>query len=103
MKGKKRIVRVFDTTLRDGEQTPGVSLIPEQKLQIAQALDRLGVDGIEAGLPITSMRGQERVRLIAKAGLRAEIRGLARADELDADAASTRGVQCAEGLAGRTA
>ena len=44
-------VRIFDTTLRDGEQTPGVSLSPEQKLNIAKKLDELGVDAIEAGFP----------------------------------------------------
>ncbi len=89
---KGRIVRVFDTTLRDGEQTPGVSLIPEEKLQIAQALDRLGVDVIEAGFPITSKGEQEGVRLIAKAGLSAEICGLARAEKLDIDTAIQCGV-----------
>ena len=47
-------VRIFDTTLRDGEQTPGVSVSPEQKLQIAIKLDELGVDAIEAGFPIVS-------------------------------------------------
>ena len=90
---KGKIVRVFDTTLRDGEQTPGVSLIPEEKLQIAQALDRLGVDVIEAGFPITSKGEQEGVRLIAKAGLSAEICALARAEKLDIDTA----IQCGVG------
>ena len=47
-------VRIFDTTLRDGEQSPGVSLTPEQKLTIAKKLDELGVDAIEAGFPIIS-------------------------------------------------
>ena len=47
-------VRIFDTTLRDGEQSPGVSINPEQKLQIAFKLDQLGVDAIEAGFPIVS-------------------------------------------------
>ncbi|MEK6972412.1 MAG: 2-isopropylmalate synthase, partial [Thermoproteota archaeon] len=47
-------VRIFDTTLRDGEQTPGVALSPEQKLLIAKKLDALGVDAIEAGFPIVS-------------------------------------------------
>ena len=89
---KGRIVRVFDTTLRDGEQTPGVSLIPEEKLQIAQALDRLGVDVIEAGFPITSKGEQEGIRLIAKAGLSAEICGLARTEKLDIDTAIQCGV-----------
>src|SRR5205807_1009880 len=89
---KGRIVRVFDTALRDGEQTPGVSLVPEEKLQIAQALDRLGVDVIEAGFPITSKGEQEGVRRIAKAGLRAEVSGLARAEKADIDTAINCGV-----------
>ncbi|PVX25607.1 MAG: hypothetical protein CW716_07735, partial [Candidatus Bathyarchaeum sp.] len=42
------VIRVFDTTLRDGEQTPGVSLTPEKKLRIAESLDRIGVDAMEA-------------------------------------------------------
>ena len=66
----ERIIRVLDTTLRDGEQTPGVSLTPDEKLEIAEALDRLGVDVIEAGFPITSKGEQEGVRRIAKAGLK---------------------------------
>jgi len=47
-------IRIFDTTLRDGEQSPGVSLSPDQKLTIAKKLDELGVDAIEAGFPIVS-------------------------------------------------
>ncbi len=89
---KRRNIRVFDTTLRDGEQTPGVSLIPEEKLQIAQALDRLGVDVIEAGFPITSKGEQDGVRLIAKAGLNAEVCALARTEKLDIDTAIQCGV-----------
>lgn len=84
---KTRTVRVFDTTLRDGEQTPGVSLVPEEKLRIARALDRLGVDVIEAGFPITSKGEQEGVRLIAKSGLSAEVLALARAEKVDIDTA----------------
>jgi len=80
-------VRMFDTTLRDGEQTPGVSLTPEEKLEIAQQLDRLGVDVIEAGTPITSKGEKRAVREIAKAGLKAEICGLARTMKEDIHAA----------------
>jgi len=87
-----RLVRVFDTTLRDGEQTPGVSLTPLEKLEIAQALDKLGVDVIEAGFPITSKGEQEGIRLVAKAGLRAEICGLARAEKGDIDTAIGCGI-----------
>jgi len=47
-------VRIFDTTLRDGEQSPGVALSPENKLSIAKKLDELGVDAIETGFPIIS-------------------------------------------------
>ena len=47
----KKKIRIFDTTLRDGEQTPGVTVSPDQKLEIAMKLDELGVDTIEAGFP----------------------------------------------------
>ncbi|NIR86867.1 2-isopropylmalate synthase, partial [Candidatus Bathyarchaeota archaeon] len=77
---------MFDTTLRDGEQTPGVSLTPEEKLEIADRLDKLGVDVIEAGTPITSRGEKTAVRKIAKAGLKAEICGLARTLKEDIDA-----------------
>ncbi len=88
-----RIIRILDTTLRDGEQTPGVSLTPQEKLEIAQALDKLGVDVIEAGFPITSKGEQEGVRVIARAGLAAEVSGLARADKIDIDTAVNCGVK----------
>ena len=80
------IVRIFDTTLRDGEQTPGVSLTPEEKVVIARQLDQLGVDAIEAGMPITSKGDFEGVRLIAKEGLSAQIYGLSRMIKEDVDA-----------------
>lgn len=80
-------VRIFDTTLRDGEQTPGVTVTPEQKLQIAIKLDELGVDAIEAGFPIVSHGEMKAVSDIVKQGLKAEICGLARATENDIDAA----------------
>ena len=89
---RNRIVRILDTTLRDGEQTPGVSLTAQEKLRIAKALDRLGVDVIEAGFPITSRGEQEAVRMIARAGLGAEICALARADKKDIDTAISCGV-----------
>jgi 2-isopropylmalate synthase len=88
----ERTIRVLDTTLRDGEQTPGVSLTPQEKLEIAKALDRLGVDAIEAGFPITSKGEQEGIRAISKAGLRAEVCGLARAEKADIDAAVGCGI-----------
>jgi len=80
-------VRVFDTTLRDGEQTPGVTVTPEQKVQVAIRLDELGVDAIEAGFPIVSQGEMQAIRTIARQGLKAEICGLARAVESDIDAA----------------
>ncbi len=80
-------VRIFDTTLRDGEQTPGVTVTPEQKLQIAIKLDELGVDAIEAGFPIVSHGEMKAISDIVKQGLKAEICGLARATENDIDAA----------------
>jgi len=86
------MIRVLDTTLRDGEQTPGVSLTPEEKLEIARALERLGVDVIEAGFPITSRGEQDGVRLIARAGLSSEVCGLARAEKQDIDTAIQCGV-----------
>ncbi|MFI5415773.1 MAG: 2-isopropylmalate synthase, partial [Nitrososphaerales archaeon] len=80
-------VRIFDTTLRDGEQTPGVALTPDQKLVIAQKLDDLGVDAIEAGFPIISEGEMVAIRHITGAGLKAEICGLARTEKKDIDAA----------------
>jgi isopropylmalate/citramalate/homocitrate synthase-like protein len=80
-------VRIFDTTLRDGEQTPGVSLTPEEKMELAIQLDRLGVDAIEVGFPSASEGELKAVKSIAKAGLKAEICALARALKSDIDAA----------------
>jgi 2-isopropylmalate synthase len=80
-------VRIFDTTLRDGEQTPGVALSPEQKLHIAHKLDELGVDAIEAGFPVVSQGERKGVKLITEANLKAEICGLTRTNKKDVDAA----------------
>ena len=80
-------VRIFDTTLRDGEQTPGVSVSPEQKLQIALKLDELGVDAIEAGFPIVSQGERQAIKSIVKQGLHAEVCGLARTVQEDIDVA----------------
>lgn len=79
-------MRIFDTTLRDGEQTPGISLGIGQKLQIAEQLDKLGVDVIEAGFPIASAGEKEAVSAIVKSGLNAEICGLSRVITQDIDA-----------------
>ena len=84
-------VRIFDTTLRDGEQTPGISLSPTQKLAIAERLDRLGVDAIEAGFPVISAGEARGVRMIVEAGLSCEVCGLARANQKDIDAVADAG------------
>jgi len=86
-------IRIFDTTLRDGEQTPGVALTPEQKLGIAQKLDELGVDAIEAGFPIVSEGEMQGIKLITSANLHAEICGLARTEKKDIDAAISSGLK----------
>ena len=72
-------VRFYDTTLRDGEQTVGVVLTPQQKLELARALDDLGVSRIEAGFPRVSPDDAEAFSAIARAGLRAEVWGFSRA------------------------
>ena len=80
-------VRIFDTTLRDGEQTPGVSLSPEKKLNIAKKLDVLGIDAIETGFPVISDGERESVKMITNENLKAELCGLARTNKKDIDAA----------------
>jgi 2-isopropylmalate synthase len=80
-------IRIFDTTLRDGEQTPGVSLTNEDKIEIAHQLDKLGVDTIEAGFPSSSEGEKKVVKDIAKAGLNTEVCALCRATKSDIDAA----------------
>ncbi len=80
---KTDIIRIFDTTLRDGEQSPGASLNHNEKLEIAHALDKLGVDIIEAGFPITSQGDFEAVRAIAHEVTRPTVAGLARTVEKD--------------------
>ncbi|MEM9752118.1 MAG: 2-isopropylmalate synthase [Planctomycetota bacterium] len=80
-------VRIFDTTLRDGEQSPGASLNHGEKLEIARQLEKLGVDVIEAGFPITSDGDFEAVRAIAGELQRATVCGLARCVPKDIDRA----------------
>src|SRR5947209_5370330 len=80
-------VLIFDTTLRDGEQSPGISLNTQEKLEIAQQLARLGVDVIEAGFPITSPGDFEAVQAIARGVEGPIIAGLARTHVADIDAA----------------
>ena len=72
-------IRFYDTTLRDGEQTVGVVLDPEQKLAIARKLDDLGVNRIEAGFPKVSPDDAEAIQLMTRANLKAELWGFSRA------------------------
>ena len=88
-----RRIRIFDTTLRDGEQTPGISMSPEQKLEIARRLDQLGVDAIEAGFPVISKGEHKAVSMIASDGLSCEVAGLARANRRDIDSAAEAGLR----------
>jgi 2-isopropylmalate synthase len=80
-------VEIFDTTLRDGEQSPGISLNTQEKVEIAGQLARLGVDVIEAGFPITSPGDFEAVQAIARTVEGPVIAGLARTHKADIDAA----------------
>ena len=80
-------VYIFDTTLRDGEQSPGASMTLEEKLQIAELLDTMGVDIIEAGFPIASNGDFESVTEVAKLVKNAQVCGLARAGAKDIDRA----------------
>ncbi|MBS3814977.1 MAG: 2-isopropylmalate synthase [Hadesarchaea archaeon] len=83
----KKPIKVLDTTLRDGEQTPGVALNPDEKMEIAQSLDDLGVDIIEAGSAITSEGEREAIKDISNAGLDAEISSYVRGLKSDVDSA----------------
>jgi isopropylmalate/homocitrate/citramalate synthase len=86
-------VGLYDTTLRDGEQTVGVVLGPEQKLQIARALDAAAVDCIEAGFPRVSEDDARAISLILEAGLEAEIWGFSRAVRADVEALVELGLE----------
>jgi isopropylmalate/citramalate/homocitrate synthase-like protein len=80
-------VRIFDTTLREGEQTPGVVFTVEEKMEIARQLDKLGVDTIEAGFPASSEEEFKAVKSVAGLGLGAEVCALARTLKPDVDQA----------------
>ena len=82
---KQDRVVIFDTTLRDGEQSPGATMTHEEKLEIAEMLDEMGVDIIEAGFPIASEGDFEAVTAIAKQAKQSVICGLARANFKDID------------------
>mgnify|MGYP003784419647 CR=1 FL=1 len=81
-------IYIFDTTLRDGEQSPGASMTLEEKLQVAEVLDTMGVDVIEAGFPIASNGDFESVSEVAKLVKNAQVCGLARAGSKDIDRAA---------------
>jgi isopropylmalate/homocitrate/citramalate synthase len=85
-------VGFYDTTLRDGEQTVGVVLTPEDKLELARGLDELGIERIEAGFPRVSGDDWRAVELIRDAGLTAEVWGFSRAVEADVKALVELGV-----------
>jgi 2-isopropylmalate synthase len=80
-------LKIFDTTLRDGEQSPGFSMNIAEKLRMAKQLEMLGVDIIEAGFPIASKGDFEAVKLIAESIKRSQVAGLARANDKDIDRA----------------
>ena len=80
-------VKIFDTTMRDGEQSPGASMTLAEKLQIARLLDEMGVDIIEAGFPIASEGDFEAVSEVAKIVEKATVCGLARSPLVDIDRA----------------
>jgi len=82
-----RIIKFYETTLRDGEQTPGVNYFPEEKLAIAQALAEMGFDTLDCGFPISSPGEFEAVRLIASKIDSAEICAIARANSADIERA----------------
>ena len=87
MNAEPRVIRIFDTTLRDGEQSPGASMNLAEKLEIAKLLEKLGVDVIEAGFPITSQGDFEAVSEIGKIVSDSTVCGLARCRDEDIDRA----------------
>src|ERR1041385_2632667 len=90
---RQQPIRFYDTTLRDGEQTVGVVLSPQQKLEIARKLDELGVSRIEAGFPRVSADDAQAIQLMQKANLKAELWGFSRAVKADVDELVRLGLQ----------
>src|SRR5919202_4767647 len=90
-KSEQARVVIFDTTLRDGEQSPGATMTHEEKLEVAELLDQMGVDIIEAGFPIASDGDFHAVHEIAKRTKKAIVCGLSRAAPKDID-------RCAEAI-----
>ena len=82
-----RKIQFFDTTLRDGEQTPGVNFNTKEKVQIALQLEKWGIDTIEAGFPIASQGDFEAVQAISRAAQKMTVAGLARCQKKDIDRA----------------
>ena len=78
-------IKIFDTTLRDGEQSPGNTMNIQEKLRVARQLETLGVDIIEAGFPVASPGDFSAVREIARTIKKSEVAGLARANDRDID------------------
>jgi 2-isopropylmalate synthase len=85
---KPRRIYIFDTTLRDGEQSPGASMTPDEKIKVAEQLERLNVDIIEAGFPAASLGEIEAIQMISKKVRKPVIAGLARMRKGDIDAAA---------------
>ncbi len=90
------LVKIFDTTLRDGEQAPGCGMTPEEKLRVAYQLEKLGVDVIEAGFPVSSEGDFQSVKLISESIRSCEIAGLCRANFNDIDRGweAVKGAEC---------
>ncbi|MFC0007495.1 LeuA family protein [Micromonospora siamensis] len=88
---ERRLIKIFDTTLRDGEQAPGNAMSPHQKLEIALVLEELGVNVIETGFPSSSMNDQRATAMIAKALTTAEFSTLNRATRSDISIAAEAG------------
>nr|MBA2461405.1 2-isopropylmalate synthase [Actinomycetota bacterium] len=83
-----RRIKIFDTTLRDGEQAPGIALRPDEKVEIAEQLERLGVDVIEAGFAASSPGDFEGVRAVAQTVRHATVASLCRSNHVDIDTAA---------------
>src|SRR5262245_19735732 len=86
-----RRVSILDTTLRDGEQAPGNSMLPEQKLDLAKRIEALGVDCVEAGFPASSPKDFEATRLIARSMTRARFATFSRTVRRDVEIAVEAG------------
>ena len=88
MNSKDNYIKIFDTTLRDGEQSPGASMSLEEKIQIAEIFDEMGVDIIEAGFPIASNGDFESVKEVSRIVKNIQVCGLSRAGQKDIDRAA---------------